>query len=81
MKRSLKPGWPLPAPPYERRRAVNLKQANGLGVVHVAMPQMKQTFCGRPIDPDEWVTTKRGATCTACARFGAPREAMEESKV
>lgn len=68
-------------PYYERRRAVNLKQANGLGVIHVAKPQMRQTFCGRLVDPDEWVTTKREATCTACARFGAPREAMAADKV
>ena len=65
----------------KKRREMNLKQANGLGVIHAAKPQMRQTFCGRPIDPDEWVTTKREATCTACARHGAPREAMAANKV
>ena len=60
---------------------MNLKQANGAGVVHVAKPQMRETFCGRAIDPDEWITTKREATCTSCARHGAPREAMAAEKV
>ncbi len=51
---------------------VNVRQANGVGVVHVAKPQMKETYCGRAVDEEEWVTTSREANCTACTRAGAP---------
>ncbi len=51
---------------------VNVRQANGSGVVHVAMPQMRETYCGRAVDEEEWVVTPREADCTACARTGPP---------
>ncbi len=51
---------------------VNVRQANGVGAVHVAKPQMRETYCGRAVDEEEWVTTSREANCTACARAGAP---------
>lgn len=51
---------------------MNIRQANGIGRVHVAKPQMKLTYCGRPIDEEDWVTTSKEANCTGCARAGAP---------
>ena len=53
---------------------VNIRQANGIGRVHVAKPQMKETYCGRPVNEEEWLTTPKEANCTACARAGAPIE-------
>jgi hypothetical protein len=52
---------------------VNIRQANGIGRVHAAKPQMKQTYCGRPVNEEEWITTSREPNCTACARAGAAR--------
>ena len=52
---------------------MNIRQANGLGRVHVAKPGMKETYCGRPVKEEDWVTTSREADCTGCARAGAPR--------
>ncbi len=51
---------------------MNIRQANGLGRVHVAKPGMKETYCGRPVNEEEWVTTSMEANCTGCARAGAP---------
>ena len=51
---------------------VNIRQANGLGRVHVSKPGMKETYCGRPVNEEDWVTTSREANCTGCARAGAP---------
>ena len=51
---------------------MNIRQANGLGRVHVAMPGMRQTYCGRSINDEDWVTTTKEANCTGCARAGAP---------
>ncbi len=48
---------------------MNVRQANGVGV---AKPQMKETYCGRAVDEEEWVTTSKEANCAACARAGAP---------
>lgn len=62
----------------ERLPEVNIRQANGLGRVHVAKPQMRETYCGRPVDEEDWVTTSKEANCTGCARAGAPRP--EESR-
>jgi len=56
-----------------RGSGVNIRQANGIGRVHVAKPQMKETYCGRPIDEEDWITTSKEANCTGCARAGAPR--------
>jgi hypothetical protein len=56
-----------------RGAGVNIRQANGIGRVHVAKPQIKETYCGRPIDEEDWVTTSKEANCTGCARAGAPR--------
>ena len=51
---------------------MNIRQANGIGRVHVAMPGMRQTYCGRAINEEDWVTTPKEANCTGCARAGAP---------
>ena len=51
---------------------MNIRQANGIGRVHVAMPGMRQTYCGRSINDEDWVTTSKEANCTGCARAGAP---------
>ena len=32
---------------------VNIRQANGVGRVHVAKPQTKMTYCGRPVNEEE----------------------------
>jgi hypothetical protein len=56
-----------------RESGVNIRQANGIGRVHVAKPQMKETYCGRPVDEEDWITTSKEANCTGCARAGAPR--------
>jgi hypothetical protein len=55
-----------------KRREMNIRQANGIGRVHVAKPQLRETYCGRPINDEDWVTTTREANCTGCARAGAP---------
>ncbi len=60
---------------------MNIKQANGLGRIHVAKPGMKLTYCNREIDEDDWITTSKDANCTGCARAGAPMpENTEASK-
>jgi len=41
--------------------------------VHAAKPQGKETYCGRSVDEEEWVTTSKEFSCTGCARAGAPR--------
>ena len=51
---------------------MNVRQANGASVVHVAKPQTKETYCGRAIDEEEWLITPKEADCMACARAGAP---------
>ncbi len=51
---------------------MNIRQANGLGRVHVAKPGIKETYCGRAVTEEDWVTTSREANCTSCARAGAP---------
>ncbi len=51
---------------------MNIRQANGVGKVHVAKPQMRLTYCGRPVNDEEWVTTSKEANCTGCVRAGAP---------
>jgi hypothetical protein len=38
----------------------------------VAKPGMKETYCGRPVNEEDWLTTSRQANCTSCARAGAP---------
>ena len=40
---------------------MNIRQANGLGRVHVAKPGMKQTYCGRLVNEEDWLTTSREA--------------------
>ncbi len=32
---------------------MNVRQANGIGRVHVAKPQMRETYCGRPVNEDD----------------------------
>jgi hypothetical protein len=51
---------------------VNIRQANGIGRVHAAKPQMKETYCGRPVNEEEFLTTSKEANNTACGRAGAP---------
>ena len=52
---------------------LNIRQANGVGRVHVSKPQMKLTYCGRTVNEEEWVVTSKEANCSACTRSGAPR--------
>jgi hypothetical protein len=60
---------------------MNIRQANGLGRVHVAKPQMKETYCGRLVNEEEWLITSKAANCTGCARAGAPRpEGAEDER-
>jgi hypothetical protein len=49
---------------------VNVRQANGIGRVHAAKPQMKETYCGRPLNEEEWLITSKEVNCTGCARRG-----------
>jgi hypothetical protein len=51
---------------------MNIKQANGIGRIHVAKPGFQETYCRRPINDEDWVTTSKEANCTGCARAGAP---------
>ena len=51
---------------------VNVRQANEIGRVHAAKPQMKETYCGRPVNEEEWLITFKEVNCTGCARAGAP---------
>jgi hypothetical protein len=51
---------------------VNIRQANGIGRVHAAKPQKKETYCGRPVNEEELLTTSKEANCTACGRAGVP---------
>jgi hypothetical protein len=32
---------------------------------------MKETYCGRAVDEEEWLITSKEVTCTGCARAGA----------
>jgi hypothetical protein len=50
---------------------VNIRQANESGRVHAAKPQMKETYCGRPVNEEEWLITSKEANCTACAQAEA----------
>ena len=34
---------------------------------------MKVTYCGRPVNEEDWLITSKEANCTGCARAGAPR--------
>jgi hypothetical protein len=52
---------------------MNIKQANGIGRIHVAKPGFMETYCRRPINDEDWVTTTKEANCTGCVRAGAPR--------
>jgi hypothetical protein len=50
---------------------VNVRQANGIGKVHAAKPQMKETYCGRPLNEEEWLVTSKEVTCIGCVRAGS----------
>jgi hypothetical protein len=53
---------------------VNIRQANETSKVHAAQKvQMKETYCGRPVNEEEWLITSKEVNCTACARAGASR--------
>ena len=53
---------------------VHIRQANELGRVHAAKKtQMKETYCGRPVNEEEWLITSKEINCTACARAQALR--------
>ena len=53
---------------------VNVRQANGIGRVHAAKPQMKETYCGRALHEEEWLITTKEVTCSGCARAETPRQ-------
>jgi hypothetical protein len=60
----------------------NVRQANGIGKVHAANPQRKETYCGRAVDEEEWLITSKEVTCTVCAHEGAfyrPKELRKGS--
>ena len=42
---------------------MNVRQADGSGVVHEAKPRMEETYCGRAVDEEEWVITPKEADC------------------
>ena len=50
---------------------VNVRQANEISRVHAAKPQMKETYCGRPVNEEEWLITSKEVNCTGCVRAGA----------
>jgi hypothetical protein len=50
---------------------VNVRQANGIGKVHSAKPQMKETYCGRALNEEERLITSKEVTCTGGTRAGA----------
>ena len=52
---------------------VNIRQANEIGRVHAAKPHIKETYCGRPVNEEEWLITSKEANCTACVRARASR--------
>ncbi len=60
---------------------LNIRQANGVGRVHVSKPQMKETYCGRTVNEEEWVVTSKEANCSACTRAGAPRPEWPGSSI
>ena len=60
---------------------LNIRQANGVGRVHVAKPQMKLTYCGRTVNEEEWVITSKEANFSACTRSGAPRPEWPDSSI
>jgi hypothetical protein len=35
--------------------------------------QMKETYCGRPVNEEEWLITSKEVNCPACAQAGASR--------
>ena len=55
---------------------MNIRQANEAGRVHAAKPQLKETYCGRPVNEEEWLITSKEVNCTACARAGAYRQSF-----
>jgi hypothetical protein len=58
---------------------MNVRQANGSGMVHVAKPGMRETYCDRAVDEEEWVATSKEADCSACgtrARAPVPEGAV-----
>ncbi len=51
---------------------VNIRQANESSRVHAAQKmQMKETYCGRRVNEEEWLITSKEVNCTACAPAGA----------
>jgi hypothetical protein len=50
---------------------VNIRQANEIDMVHAAKSQIKETYCARPVNEEEWLITSKEANCTACLRAGA----------
>jgi hypothetical protein len=53
---------------------VNIRQANESSKVHAAQKmQMKETYCGRPVNEEEWLITSKEVNCTACAQAWASR--------
>src|SRR5919202_6190626 len=61
---------------------VHIRQANELGRVHAAKKtQMKETYCGRPVNEEEWLITSKEVTCTVCARAEALRRLEGQGEV
>ena len=54
---------------------VNVRQANEIGRVHASKPQMKETYCGRPMNEEEWLITSKEVNCTGWARAGGTYQA------
>jgi hypothetical protein len=52
---------------------VNIRQTNEIGRVHAAKPQMKETYCGKPVNEEGWLITSKEANCIACARARASK--------
>jgi hypothetical protein len=59
---------------------VNVRQANGIGKVHAAKPQIKETYCGRALNEEEWLITSKEVTCTGCGRAGAFNRPKESGR-
>ena len=54
------------------RSVMNIRQANGLGRVHVANAAVQGDVLRQAHNDEDWVTTTKEANCTGCARAGAP---------
>ena len=51
---------------------VNVRQANEIGRCTQPNLRRRKTYCGRPVNEEEWLITSKEVNCTGCARAGAP---------